>query len=102
MASHARVDDHFNRASVRRSDVFGWPECVGFVMKSPTEMERIAARRVAKALVEELKAMPWHRSGNAEECSQRVAEAVKRESRKTGISEMLLKSNMLRIQDGRL
>lgn len=102
MASHARVDDHFNRASVRRCDIPGWPECVGFVMKSPTEMERIAARRIAKALVEELKAMPWHRSGNAEECSQRVAEAVKRESRKTGISEMLLKSNMLRIQDGRL
>jgi hypothetical protein len=71
-------------------------------MKSPTEMERIAARCIAKALVEELKAMPWHRSGNAEECSQRVAEAVKRESRKTGISELLLKSNMLRIQDGRL
>lgn len=102
MASHARVDDHFNRASVRRSDVFGWPECVGCVMKLPTEMERIAARAIAKALVEELKVMPWHRSGNAEECSQRVAEAVKRESRKTGISEMLLKSNMLRIQDGRL
>lgn len=102
MASHARVDDHFNRASVRRSDVFGWPECVGFVMKSPTEMERIAARRIAKALVEELKAMPWHRSGNAEECSQRVAEAVKRESRKTGISELVLKSTMMRIQDNRI
>lgn len=71
-------------------------------MKSPTEMERVAARAVAKRLVEELKAMPWHRTGNAEECSQRTAEAVKRESRKTGISELLLKSNMLRIQDGRL
>lgn len=102
MASHARVDDHFNRASVRRSDVFGWPECVGFLMKASTEMERIAARAVAKALVEELKAMPWHRSGNAEECSQRVAEAVKRESRKTGISELILKSTMMRIQDNRI
>ena len=102
MASHARVDDHFNRASVRRSDVFGWPECVRFLMKSPTESDRIIARRIAKALVEELKAMPWHRSGNAEECSQRVAEAVKRESRKTGISELILKSTMMRIQDNRL
>lgn len=46
--------------------------------------------------------MPWHRSGNAEECSQRVAEAVKRESRKTGISELILKSTMMRIQDNRL
>lgn len=102
MASHARVDDHFNRASVRRSDVFGWPECVGFVMKSTTEMERVAARAIAKRLVEELRVMPWHRSGNAEECSQRTTEAVKRESRKTGISELVLKSTMMRIQDNRL
>lgn len=71
-------------------------------MKSPTESDRIIARRIAKALVEELKDMPWHRSGNAEECSQRVAEAVKRESRKTGISELILKSTMMRIQDNRL
>lgn len=96
------ADDHFNRASVRRCDIPGWPECVGCVMKSPTEMERVAARAIAKRLVEELRGMPWHRTGNAEECSQRTAEAVKRESRKTGISELLLKSNMLRIQDGRL
>ena len=75
---------------------------MGFLMKSPTESDRIIARRIAKALVEELKAMPWHRSGNAEECSQRVAEAVKRESRKTGISELILKSTMMRIQDNRL
>lgn len=65
-------------------------------------MERVAARAIAKRLVEELKAMPWHRSCNAEECSQRVAEAVKRESRKTGISELVLKSTMMRIQDNRL
>ena len=73
-----------------------------FLMKSPTESDRIVARRIAKAMGEELKAMPWHRSGNAEECSQRVAEAVKRESRKTGISELVLKSTMMRIQDNRL
>lgn len=99
---YARADDHFNRADIWRHAVPGRPECVGCVMKSPTEMERIAARAIAKALVKELKAMPWHRSGNAEECSQRTAEAIKRESSKTGISELFIKSNMLRIQDGRL
>lgn len=71
-------------------------------MRELTESDRIIARRVAKALVEELRSMPWHRRGNAEECSLRVSEAVKRESRKTGISELLLKSNMMRIQDNRL
>lgn len=71
-------------------------------MKSLTEMERIAARRIAKALVEELKAMPWHRGGNAEECSQCISIAVKQASSKYGINPLLLKSTMRRIQDGRL
>ena len=61
----------------------------------------IAARAVAKRLVEELKAMPWHRKGNAEECSQRVSESVQQASRKYGISPLLIKSMMMRIQDGR-
>lgn len=102
MASHARVDDHFNRASVRRCDIPGWPECVGFVMKSPTESDRIIARRIAKALVEELKATLSGGGLKQEECSQRISEAIQRESRKTGISQLLLKSNMMRIQDNRL
>lgn len=102
MASHARVDDHFNRASVRRSDVFGWPECVGFLMKSTTESDRIIARRIAKALVEELKVTLSGGGLKQEECSQRISEAIQRESRKTGISQLLLKSNMMRIQDNRL
>lgn len=97
-----RADDHFNRADIRRCDIPGWSECAGCVMKSPTEMERVAARAIAKRLVEELRVMPWHRSGNAEECSQRTTEAVKRESSKTGISELVLKSTMMRIQDNRL
>lgn len=102
MASHARVDDHFNRASVRRSDVFGWPECVGCGMKTPTEQDRIAARALAKRLVKELADMPWHRKGNEKECAKRVSEAVNREARNSGLSPLLLKSFMLRLQDGRV
>ena len=102
MASHARVDDHFNRASVLRCDIPGWPECVGFLMKSPTESDRIIARRIAKALVEELKATLSGGGLKQEECSQRISEAIQRESRKTGISELILKSTMMRIQDNRL
>lgn len=97
-----RANDHFNRTSVRRCDVPGRPECVGFVMKSPTESDRIIARRIAKALVEELKATLSGGGLKQEECSQRISEAIQRESRKTGISQLLLKSNMMRIQDNRL
>lgn len=102
MASHARVDDHFNRASVRRSDVFGWPECVGRGMKQITERDRIAARLLAKRLVAELGKMEWHRRGNEAECAKRVSEAVNREARNSGLNPLLLKSYMLRLQDGRV
>lgn len=71
-------------------------------MKSPTESDRIIARRIANALVEELKATLSGGCLKQEECSQRISEAIRRESRKTGISELLLKSNMMRIQDNRL
>ena len=102
MASHARADYHFNSASVRLGDAPCWPECVWVLMKSPTEMERIAARRIAKALVEELKATMSGGGLKQEECSRRISEAIQRESRKTGISELVLKSTMMRIQDNRL
>lgn len=75
---------------------------MGCRMKQITERDRIAARLLAKRLVAELGKMEWHRRGNEAECAKRVAEAVKRESRKTGISELILKSTMMRIQDNRL
>lgn len=99
---YERVDDHFNRAGFRRRAVLGWPECVGCVMKSPTEMERVAARAIAKRLVEELRVTLCAHMGPYEELSQIISEAIQRESRKAGISELLLKSTMMRIQDGRL
>lgn len=102
MASHARVDGHFNRASVRRSDVFGWPEFVECGMKQITERDRIAARLLAKRLVAELGKMEWHRRGNEAECAKRVSEAVNREARNSGLNPLLLKSYMLRLQDGRV
>lgn len=69
-------------------------------MKQITEMDRIAARALAKALVAELGGMEWHRRGNEKECSQRVAEAVSREARNNGLNPLLLKSFMMRLQRG--
>ena len=71
-------------------------------MKAITEQDRIAARALAKRLVKELGKMEWHRRGNEAECARRVAEAVNREARNNGLSPLLIKSFMLRLQDGRV
>ena len=71
-------------------------------MNEITEQERIVARLIAKRLVKELRAMEWHRKGNERECAQRVSEAIQREARNSGLSPLLLKSYMLRLQDGRV
>ena len=69
-------------------------------MKQITERDRIAARLLAKRLVAELGKMEWHRRGNEAECALRVAEAVNREARNSGLNPLLLKSFMLRLQRG--
>lgn len=71
-------------------------------MKAITEQDRIAARALAKRLVKELESMPWHRKGNEKECAQRVSEAVNREARNSGVSPLLLKSMIYRLQSGRV
>ena len=71
-------------------------------MKQITEKDRVAARALAKRLVKELGSMKWHRRGNEAECAQRVSEAVNREARNNGLSPLLKKSFMLRLQDGRV
>lgn len=69
-------------------------------MEAPTEVEVVATRAIAKRLVAELKDMPWHKRGNESECAAMVAKAVKREAGKHGVSELRLKSYMMRIQRG--
>lgn len=71
-------------------------------MKAITEQDRIAARALAKRLVKELVVMEWHRKGNEKECAQRVSEAVNREARNSGVSPLLLKSMIYRLQSGRV
>lgn len=71
-------------------------------MKAISENDRIAARAIAKRLVKELGDMEWHRQGNEKECSQRVSEAIQLEARNSGLSPLLLKSTMMRLQDGRI
>ena len=75
---------------------------MGWGMKQITERERIAARALAKRLVKALRAMEWHRRGNEAECARRVSDAVNREARNNGLSPLLIKSFMLRLQDGRV
>lgn len=71
-------------------------------MNEVTEQDRIAAMALAKRLVKELASMPWHHKGNESECAMRVADAVNREARNSGLNPLLLKSMMLRLQDGRV
>lgn len=73
---------------------------MGCGMKQITERDRIAARALAKRLVADLSKMEWHRRGNEAECARRVSEAVNREARNNGLSPLLIKSFMLRLQDG--
>lgn len=97
-----RSDCAITGVCVHRRDVHCWPECVGWNMKEITEQERIVARLLAKRLVKELGVMEWHRKGNEKECARRVSEAVNREARNSGLNPLLLKSYMLRLQDGRV
>lgn len=73
---------------------------MGWGMKQITDSDRIAARALAKKLVVDLSKMEWHRRGNEAECARRVSEAVNREARNSGLSQLLIKSCMLRIQRG--
>lgn len=98
--NNERTSDYRNSVCFRDSAVPGWPECVGCDMNTPTEKDRIAARELAKRLVAELSAMEWHRKCNESECAQRASEAIQRESMKSGLSPLLLKSYMMRLQRG--
>lgn len=71
-------------------------------MKSPTETERIIARRIAKALVDELKAALSGGGLKQEECSQRISAVIHREARNSGLSPLLLKSMIYRLRSGRV
>lgn len=97
-----RTSDYCYSVFVRDSAAPGWSECVGWDVNTPTEKDRIAARALAKRLVKELGGMEWHRKGSERECAIRVSEAIHREARNSGLNPLLLKSYMLRLQDGRV
>ena len=68
-------------------------------MKTATEIELVAARALAKKLIAELNSCDWkHRDKN--ESAAIIADAVKREAMNSGLNPLLIKSFMLRIQDG--
>lgn len=69
-------------------------------MRNLSEMERTAARRIAKNLLEDLKSKPWYRPKNEAECSAELSKALKSASAKHGIEQIWIKAFMMRIQRG--
>lgn len=71
-------------------------------MRALSETELVAARALAKRLLQELEVELGNHKGNYEECAKIVAKRVQQESRKHGIPALWLKSSIMRIQDGRM
>ncbi len=71
-------------------------------MKPQTEMEKIATRRIAKAIIEQADIEEWRKLKEESEVAAKVSQAVARHSSQHGIHPLFIKSAMLRLQDGRI
>lgn len=69
-------------------------------MRNLNEQERIAARRIARNLLDDLKSKPWYRPKNEAECSAELSKELKAASVKYGIDQLWIKAFMMRIQRG--
>ncbi len=67
-------------------------------MKEQTEMEKIATRRIAKAIIELAEIEGWRKLKDESEVAARVSQAVARHSSQHGIHPLFIKSAMMRIQ----
>lgn len=67
-------------------------------MKEQTEMEKIATRRIAKAIIELAEIEGWRKLKDESEVSAKVSQAVARHSSQHGIHPLFIKSAMMRIQ----
>lgn len=102
MASHARADDHFNRADIRRCDIPGWPECVGCGMNKITEQDRIAARALAKNLIKQFEGMGLQRTGNSQDLIEKACSILRKEAANNGISPTVLKWYVSAVRTGEI
>lgn len=67
-------------------------------MKQQTEMEKIATRRIAKAIIEQADLEGWRKLKDESEVAAKVSQAISRHSSKHGIDPIYIKSSMMRIQ----
>lgn len=67
-------------------------------MKAQSEMEKIATRRIAKAIIELAEIEGWRNLRDESEVAARVSQAVARHSSQHGIHPLFIKSAMMRIQ----
>jgi len=71
-------------------------------MKPQSEMEKIATRRIAKAIIELAEIEGWRKLKDESEVAAKVSQAVARHSSQHGIHPLFIKSAMMRLQDGRI
>ena len=67
-------------------------------MKAQTEMEKIATRRIAKAIIEQAEADGWRHIKDEVEASAKISHAIARQSSLHGINALFIKSAIMRIQ----
>ena len=67
-------------------------------MKQQTEMEKIATRRIAKAIIEQASLEGWIKIKDESEIASRITQAIARHSSSHGINPIFIKSAMMRIQ----
>jgi len=69
-------------------------------MKPQSEMEKIATRRIAKAIIAQADIEGWRNLRDESEVAAKVSQAVARHSSQHGIHPLLIKSSIMRIQRG--
>lgn len=67
-------------------------------MKAQSEMEKIATRRIAKAIIEQASLEGWIKIKDESEIASRITQAIARHSSYHGINPIFIKSAMMRIQ----
>jgi len=69
-------------------------------MKHQSEMEKIATRRIAKAIIEQADMEGWRKLKDESEIAAKVSQAVAQKSMQHGIDSLYIKSAIMRMQRG--
>lgn len=69
-------------------------------MKAQTEMEKVATRRIAKAIIELAELEGWRKLKDESQVAAKVGQAVAQKSMQHGIDSLYIKSAIMRMQRG--